>query len=285
VGADTYGDYSSGSKGIFVPQNDISLALGLGLVAASYSLVTRFGYFRLGLLLLAAVGFIGIGTRTSLILTLSVPVATAVIVIFSAGDRQLHLNKLKLLFVLIPVLTVGVSTLGYVTYKELTQYQYQVNKYKRLASGEHPRLPLLEAGYLQLRDRGPAEIFWGEGATRYRRGVYQHWHKELDRGSRQVEVDWMDLYGQYGLIFTALLHFSLLLLILAALVRWLSGGNPLYGAVFLALTVYLLHSTLAGHALVSPITSSLAAAFAALLLTAGREEQAGELQAGGAPGG
>ena len=266
IGEATYGDYSSGSKGLFGPQNDISLTLSLSMVASIYRNLLHPSALRVLLTVLATFGFVGLGTRTSLLVAVAVPVLVTLIVLCSNWRFTLPLAKFRLIFAMGPLLAVLVVTAGYITIQQINQYDYQVRKYESLAEYNHPRERLIAAGreYLEGRDTGTALL--GEGADRYRSGVYQHWKGKSPTGKRITEVDWLDLYGQYGFLFVAMLYIPLAGLILVAVLRWAWVRHPVDGLAATGLAIYFAHSILAGHALVSPIPSSLAASYAALII-------------------
>lgn len=275
IGLATYGAYASGSKGIFGPQNDVSLALGLSMVAAIYRLLVHPSFTRLVLVTLAVFGCVGLGTRTSLLLTAAVPAAVVLVVLTSSG-RFVHPRiRRRLVRYLGPLLCVIFAAAVVITVHEISQYEYQIRKYSVLLEGDHPRAPLMAAGYDHLAGRGAVATLVGEGAASFHGGVYQQWEGQSRTARRMVEVDWLDLYGQYGLLFAALLHVPPLLLILLAAARWILVRHPLDGLGVTALSIYLAHSALAGHALTTPIPSSLAATWAAMLIMLPRLPDAG----------
>lgn len=266
IGEKTYGDFASGSKGVFGPQNDISLSLGLAMVVTVYRNIIQFGIIRFILMAFSIFGFVGIGTRTSLLLTIAIPIVVVIMLLFSRSDQWKRRHRVRLLVLIAPLFMVVISYAGYYTYQQLSQYNYQVAKYEVLSSGSHPREELLNLGWKHLNYRDIIVNVFGVGASNYRQDIYQYFDAEKEHKKRMVEVDWMDLYGQYGLLFTLFLHAVVLSILARAMWFWLAHRDPLYGVGAIALGVYLGHSVLAGHALTSPIPSGLVAAICAVLL-------------------
>jgi hypothetical protein len=89
-------------------------------------------------------------------------------------------------------------------------------------------------------------------------------HFETDEDQHLVEVDWLDLFGSYGIIFTSLIHIFVLLPFFVSTYRFIAKREPLSGLLASSLLLYVGHSALASHALVSPIPSTLMAAYLAL---------------------
>lgn len=269
IGKLTYGDYAYGSTGIFHAQNDLTLALGIALVPAAYRNIKNPSLVRIVLLIAAMSGCVGIGTRASLAVVIIVPAAATFVMLWSkdrshAGKRDFT-RKMGTV-VIIGVLGIGASWAVFHAVQREMEYGHQQKKFESLASGELPRLLLIRSGVEYLAGRNTAKNVLGEGSYHYRRGVYPYWGGIRDDSRKSVEVDWMDLYGAYGVVFTILFHCFYLMLLFGSSKRFFLGRSEFDGLVATMLLIYIGHSALAGHAMVSPIPSTLIAAVGGLYL-------------------
>jgi hypothetical protein len=270
IGKLTYGDYAYGSTGIFHAQNDLTLSLGIALIPAVYRNIKNPSHVRVALLIGSMFGCIGIGTRASIAIIFLVPVAVMFVILWSIERSQTGKKKFtrKIISVtMVLVLAVGASWIGFRTIQYESQYNYQAKKFETIAAGELPRLLLIRAGVEYLAGRNTAKNMLGEGSYHYQRGVYPYWGGMQDDSRKSVEVDWMDLYGSYGVVFTILLHCFYLMLLFSSSKRFFLGRSEFDGLVATVLLIYLGHSALAGHAMVSPIPSILIAAVGGLYLS------------------
>ena len=108
---------------------------------------------------------------------------------------------------------------------------------------------------------------FGEGAAPYFRNVYSAFNERRLTGTRKVEVDWIELLGAYGIIFALLVHACLLAALVYIIKLFFSEKNPELGIISIMLVLYLGHSFLAGHAIVSPIVNTVMAASLGVLFT------------------
>lgn len=260
----TYGDYAFGSTGVFYAQNDMTLAFGLALLAGGYRLVMQqFSWVRGTLMGLSAFACVQIGTRASLGVLIGVALMAISCVIWSKEDAGSHRVFVKLrrwisgVFVLVAML----ATLAF-GWSMQQEFDYQQEKIEELQEGNFPRLLLVIAGVRHIEERNDWFNVFGEGADAFQRGVAEHFPTEQER--RAVEVDWLDLFGNYGIAFTLLIHAFLLSALLANSYRFVIRHEPLAGLIAAAMFLYMGHAAFAGHALTSPIPSTLAAAYLAL---------------------
>ncbi len=264
----TYGDYAFGSTGIFYAQNDMTLALGLALLAGGYRLVTEgFSAIRLILVALTAFASVQIGTRASLGVVVATAITAVACILWGQEHRQRRtfIGNMKKWLIGFLVLTAMAGMLLYGLTKQ-QEYSFQQEKLAQVAAGDFPRLLLVLAGARHIVDRPKWVHVLGEGADAFQRGVAQHFETEEDR--RVVEVDWMDIFGGYGIAFTLLIHAFVLLVLLHAAGRFIIRRDAAHGLIAAATTLYLGHSALAGHALTSPIPSTLMAAYFSCYFTA-----------------
>lgn len=266
VGKLTYGNYAYGSTGIFHAQNDLTLSLGIALIPAVYRNIKNPSFLRLTLLIASMFGCIGIGTRASIAIIFLVPVAVMFVILWSIERSEKTFIRKIISVTMVLVLAVGASWIGFRTIQYESQYSHQARKFETIAAGELPRLLLIRAGVEYLAGRNTAKNVLGEGSYHYQRGVYPYWGGMRDDSRKSVEVDWMDLYGSYGVVFTILLHCFYLMLLFSSSKKFFLGKSEFDGLVATMLLIYIGHSALAGHALVSPIPSTLIAAVGGLYL-------------------
>ena len=259
----TYGDYAFGSTGIFYAQNDMTLALGLAILAGAYRLVEApFSWLRLIFLGMSAFACIQIGTRASLVVIAGTAVCVVIWVLWGRGIGRLKYfgSVIKWIISLLFVAAMSVTLLY--GWSRQQEFSYQQQKLQQIAEGKFPRLPLVEAGGQHISKRSALLNLFGEGADSFQRGVTRYYPTYQER--RMVEVDWMDIFGTYGLVFMVVIHLFVFLVLFKSIRRFVVQRDARYGLISAATLLYIGNSVLAGHALVSPIPSTLMAAYFAL---------------------
>jgi len=265
----TYGDYAFGSTGIFYAQNDLTLALGLGLFAAMFRLLYDFTLVRLVLISLSAFACLQIGTRSSLLLVLVASMLPVILVVMGDHTKTKRLTRAKRIFRWLMALSVSCLLLGLLSYGVAKQSEntFQQGKLEQIQSGDLPRLYLITMGAIYLSQRDSLLNLTGEGQHSYAQGVGSIFSGSSDY-EKLVEVDFIDMYGSYGLIFTSIMYSYFIFLLVAITKNFVWGSKkPIEGLIALSLGVYLGQSVVAGHALTSPIPTTLIAGYIALYLT------------------
>jgi hypothetical protein len=262
VNRETYGSYAFGTTGVFHAQNDLTLAFGLSLISAAYRLVfVRFSLLRLLFLVLSLVACLKIGTNSSLIIPIIV-----IFVLFS-----IHLtSKSSYSFSIYIIKFVLFSLLGFVflyffsnTVETFLAHDYQAKKVEALLSGEFSRAPLTYAAEQHISKRILVFDLFGEGFDSFHRGVAQYFTGLVDR--RIVESDPYDIYGAHGILFLFAIYFYLVRFFKESVINFFrSNRNPNYILTASAIFLYFFYSLLVGHALTSPIPSTLLAAYIGL---------------------
>ena len=260
----TYGEYAYGSTGLFWAQNDLSLTLGIIWIISFYLVLSQPTIINLVGGILIVIGISMIGTRASLIGLIMLPPLVFLIRVWSISE-----NRGKKIFRYISILFLLVSLIGYTlqdVFTKISEYQYQQEKIESLLEGKLPRELLITAGFTYLKQRPFWFNIFGEGAANYQQGVYGYWEGFLESKRRLVEVDWIDIFGGYGLIFTILIHWFYLSFLIYSAKIFVSKRSQLHGIIALSLGFYLSHSAFAGHALGSPMPSGIVAALIGILL-------------------
>lgn len=261
---ESYGDYAFGSKGIFFAGNDVTLALGLALMAASYRLVIlRFSWLRLILLVMSIFACVQIGARASLGIIIGAALTTVACVVWGRkiGEKSRSIQRVKKWGISIIMLLAMASILLYGLAKQ-QEFSYQQQKLEQIFEGDLPRLLLIQAGNRYIAERADWLHLTGEGADAFQRGVANYYPG--DKGRKAIEVDWMDIFGGYGIGFTLLIHAFVLLVLMSSLRRFLFKRDSLHGLIAAVTLLYFGHSAFAGHALTSPIPTTLMAGYFAL---------------------
>ena len=262
INRQTYGDYAYGNLGVFYAQNDMTLAFGLALLAASYRLVfARFSWFRLLLLVLSGYACMQIGTRAALLAVMAAALAP-IVCLLRAPVKNKSSKRLMINFLVGALLLTSLGFLLVEALHKQQEHRFQQQKLESLVQGEHPRSSLIKAGADQLAAHDPIYDLTGEGMSRFQTEVANRF--DPNRTTRFVEVDWMDLLGAFGWPFTILLHLLLLWALIGSGWQFWKIGIPTQGLAAAGMLLYLGQSALAGHALTSPIPSTLASAYAAL---------------------
>ena len=279
---ETYGEYAYGSTGIYYAQNDLSLVFGLALLAAGYRLIlVEFSWARLLMFFLSTLACTQIGTRASLIVIAAAALVALVCITWGeiAVDECLIKNRLKKWFVGLGVLLVMISLLILGLLKQL-EFEYQQDKLEQV-----PRLKLFIAGSVHIKSRPDFYVLTGEGMDTFQRGVARNFPINEDtliiKERRFTEIDWLDLFGAYGIGLVVLIYLFILYPLVASGITFLLKRNAIYGLISASSLLYLGHASVAGHAILSPMPSTLMAGYLALFYaTASRTQhwKTGELE-------
>lgn len=258
----TYASHSFGSVGIFSAQNDMTLAFGLAMLSAAYRLVfVRFSLIRLVFFAMSTFACIQIGTRASLAVMLGIVFTITILFVWGRIPQKNKLSVVGLAKkIILSLLVVSLVTCVFIYgFSKQQEFNYQQRKLEQLARGEIPRLRLLLAGTEYISTRPLLINLTGEGFSAFQRGVALHTTENRER--RMVEIGWVDIFGSCGVMFTILIHAFVLYVLLSTGCNFLIYRNLLHGLVAAATFLYLSNSIVAGHALVSPIPSTLSAAY------------------------
>lgn len=260
---ETYGDYAFGSTGIFYAQNDMTLAFGLALLSSGYRLVfTRFSWLRLSLLIMSSYACVQIGTRASLAVLVGMGCTMVACVIWCrSGGRGPVFGKLRKWIAGAAVLCIMSSIFLFGLFQQ-QEFDYQQQKLEQVAQGEFPRMLLVISGVEHLAVRSGWFHLFGEGADAFHRGVAQYYPTSESR--KMVEVDWLDLFGGYGFVFSILIHLFVFFVLFESTRRFFFKRDGIHCLIAAATLLYLAHSVFAGHALTSPIPTTLMAGYFSL---------------------
>ncbi len=276
IGRETYGDWSYGTKGMFNAQNDIGLALILALVAALVQLVrTRRVLFLVMTATIACAGLL-LGTRTGVLgpplVVISIALATLLngrLLKPADGRSSIGRSAVLVLPIAIAALVAGVI---------FSQAEKTTNLVKRIESLSEgtPRSHLEAAGIERLRERGAVFSLVGDGGLAFKMYVAENvgqGRHMIDTGTltamgesakfgfrvHRVENDVIDVLGFYGVLQFAVIYGALALVYGLAVRRAIRAWTLENVGWLLILTLFIGHSTFAGHGLFSPQVTTMIA--------------------------
>ncbi len=263
----TYGYYTTASKGLFSAQNDISLALALAYSVAVYRNILKFKFSMYIFLMLTMLGLLQIGTRASMVALVLVPISCFMVMFFSRSKEWNLKKKIKFMIFFFPLLSL-IFMLGFWKgYEEISSSNYQTKKYEQIITGDLPRQRLIDAGLAAISERSSLQNIFGEGGVRFFHRVYLFVDEKILSDKKRPEIDWIELVGAYGIIFTLIIHVCLLMSLFYSIKLFLYEKLPEFGVIAIMLLLFVGHSFFAGHALVSPIVTTLVAAVLGILFT------------------
>lgn len=251
IGAATYGTYASAYRGLFLAQNDLSVALLIAVIAASDLLYRRRGPLQVGALLLTMAGMFVLGTRAASIGAVVLPI----FVLALHTIRRMTWRRLPIAIAGSVIVLGAVATAGALRLRSVMSESYQAAKYQQLLSGGFTRVLLVGAAFSYVEGRGVVANLVGDGADRYERAVAQRLPMQVDRKS--AEVDWIDLWGSEGLLFMFAVYAYYLYFLFRSLRRPAELAGQERRVLVLSLAVFLVHGTLAGHAFANPLPLGL----------------------------
>lgn len=253
VGYATYGSYATAFRGLFLAQNDLGLAMVLSLFVSTHLVVSRRRLRDFVAVAVTIGGMLVLGTRVATLGAFAVP---ALVLLIEARAR-LNWRNVPLVATLALLVAGALAAVGVLQYRRTVSQGFQAARYRSVLQGGLTRAFLLSGAIQHVRHRPLVEDLTGEGTASYERGVARALH--LSQPSRPAEVDWMDLFGGQGLLF-----------MLALYGFYVSGFFPLHRLDVLGdaasrtvpelmLGVFLLHASLAGHAMSNPIPGAVIA--------------------------
>ncbi|NNG03135.1 MAG: hypothetical protein HKM95_03430 [Inquilinus sp.] len=276
IDSETYGHWSYGSKGMFNAQNDIGLTLVLTLVAAAALLARTRRMLHLVMTATIACASFLLGTRTGV---LGPPLVAIALLLSTFLNRRLlrpadHRTGLGQTAVLVlPVAIVALVAGIVLSQSEKTSFLFK--QIESLSEGT-PRSHLEAAGMERLQEREPVFTLVGDGGLAFKMYVAENagrGRQMIDFGTltamgesqkfgfrvHRVENDVIDVLGFYGVLQFAVIYGALALVYGIALRRAVRAWNLENVAWLLIFTLFLGHSTLAGHGLFSPQVSTMIA--------------------------
>lgn len=261
----TYGTYAYGDTGVFYAQNDLSLTFGLTLLAASYRVIEEFSITRCLLLILSIWSCLQIGTKASAIVIVINALFIITLAVWgetSSRGGWSHRQK-KSFFPAFVISGIMIILSGYGFILQ-SQSSYQKEKIEKiLINRELPRSMLITSGLYYFQKRALFLHVTGEGMVSYMSNLPAYLkNQQFTLKEKNVEVDFIDFIGAYGVFFSVIIHLFFFVLLYVSFKSYIRTRDNIYGAIFVAVCMYTGHSLLAGHAMCSPTPTTLIAGYA-----------------------
>lgn len=254
-GQATYFESAYGNKGLFSAQNDVGITLALCLVISSYIAIhkkSKKHYITMGVI---AASMLVLGTRLGIIASLSFPILMLL---------KLKLSKKSLILGGIALSSTS-TIIGFIA-STLSFGQYEFSKFENLSFGDKGRFFLMQGALDHFEQRGVIAHLFGDGIYGYLNEVYKNLSfMGISGNLRAVEMDIIDVFGQFGLLYLIAVYYFLINLALRLSKKLISGNNFYIRSLLFAVILILFHSALVGHTLNNPL---LAPVLASLLYLA-----------------
>lgn len=247
--------YSFGAKSFFVAQNDIGLSMLIGYTLSLYLFFRRFSFRYFFSTLLIMAGLISLSTRTGIMGALGVFVFLMFAIMFY-GKRSVKIGYFMKVFIF-SFFAIGVAIATVKIIQLVSEYEYMLTKFQALTY-EHPRQNLTQAAYNRIEGRHWIYNVFGEGMTHFKLEVGNRLIGAYDVSveGQPVEVDYLDLMGNYGLIMTLIILMFPLLLFFKIFFKFMLNRDFRDLIFLICISLFLVHSTLAGHAIISPLVAT-----------------------------
>ncbi|MFT4680395.1 MAG: hypothetical protein ACI9FU_000734 [Granulosicoccus sp.] len=258
IGINTYGNdevsYSYGTKSLFKAQNDLGITLLVGYTFAFYKLFKSFRLRNLILATLIIVALVALSTRAGIIGAFAVTVGFSIAFFFSPTTDLRLTIPLRLILMGVGLLLMVILLYQFI--QLISEYNYLIKKFEALAK-EHPREKLQSAGMVVLEKRPWINQLFGEGAYGFGKGVAKMpaGLRKINLNGKMIEIDYIDLFGNYGLLFTLVFYTVPLVAFGKSVLNFFQSRTLQQLAIVLAFTVLLGHSFLAGHVFMTPMVA------------------------------
>ncbi|WP_169311145.1 O-antigen ligase family protein [Thermodesulfatator indicus] len=266
-GKPTYTVTTIGSRGILLSPNEIALSL---LIVEAIT-VWLFLYSKKKIYLLyfvsIVIGMIILATRTSILGSIVVPVIILFLALFCEfyckRSLSYEFNSIRCIFFLFIV-----SVTSYNAYVNLLNNEYLIQKILYFLQYFNARGDLQEVGIEVLFNSSVCSILFGNTPSVFffnvqKEGQFAYYSKI----GKNVEVDWIDIWGCYGLIFLIVIYLFYFYFLFASTKKFLMGRKKEFGLITFLLSLFLAHSLLAGHALMAPLPGNYIAPLIAFVLS------------------
>lgn len=254
-GQPTYFEGAYGNKGLFSAQNDVGISLAISFVISSYIAIHKNSTRHYIAMAAIAGSMLILGTRLGIIASLSFPVLMLL---------KLKLSKKTLIVGVVTL--ISISTIGGFITSALSFGQYELSKFENLSFGDKGRFFLMQGALDHFEQRGVIAHLFGDGIYGYLNEVYKNLSfMGISGNLRAVEMDIIDVFGQFGLLYLIAVYYFLINLALRLSKKLISGNNFYIRSLLFAVILILFHSALVGHTLNNPL---LAPVLASLLYLA-----------------
>lgn len=249
IGQPTYFEGAYGNKGFFSAQNDISITLAICLILSAIQYGGNKTTTNLVKSILIALSMVVLGTRLALISAFIIPACF----IFQLRFKVLGIASI--------VLLIFASSLYEITASYLSFSTYENQKFETMSSfGDKGRMTLLAGANRFFEDRSVFAHIFGSGTYEYLSQTFKNLDfLQLSGDLKAVEMDPVDLFGQFGIVFTATLYIFFANLLIR-LFKLQEKSKETKG-IIIAISLVLLNSIFVGHtinnAIAAPVIASL----------------------------
>lgn len=268
LGYESYGDYAFGIKSFFVGGNDVGLAALLSLAVLFSQLYYNISLWNLFRIALTFIALMLLGTKAGWAASVLIAGLFAVVILFFLRPVNTSQATLKWsLMSLVIAVTIGVGTYVQTNFES---FQYQVQQAQQLLQGTSPRHRLIESYKRHEANYTESFDLTGGGAAFYEGLGREYYLVDNNRGGfdvfRQVEQEWYDLSGGYGVPFAVFVFAFHGLFIGLSFFLFFRVPTVEHFALVVGLCVYLGHGIFAGHAFVGGQPSHLVGIMYAIAL-------------------
>lgn len=269
----TYGDYAFGEKSFFDGGNDIGLfTLLMGVIMLRAFSKDRRALYHFSLIT-CIIPLVLLATRTSWAGAVIIIILYSIIMIVRPY-KNLYGKLYTFLFMSSVFAFIGTVIRQIIEFVE--QNQYLFDKFVNTLS-EGPRELLTRFAVARIQNFDFYEILFGTGDRVHRElAGYMNRFGFIDYApltERFIEQDPLDIFVFSGLVGIVLIYGIHARLASRAITAWLRNHCRIEdGLVLLGCMLYILHSIVAGHAMLSPIVASAIAPLYALAMLAHRKQ-------------
>lgn len=249
IGKPTYFEGAYGNKGFFSAQNDISITLAICLVLSAYQYTSSRSTTSLIKSTLIALSLLVLGTRLAMISALIIPICF----IFQLRFKSIAIVALTLIVFASPLYNIVADYLSFSAYEN--------QKFETMSSlGDKGRITLLTGANRFFENRSIIAHIFGSGTFEYLNQTFKNLSfLQLEGDMKAVEMDPIDLFGQFGIIYTVALYVFISSFIIRLLK--LPTKTKETKSIIIALILALLNSIFVGHtinnAILAPVVASL----------------------------
>ncbi|MFC0444197.1 O-antigen ligase family protein [Pseudidiomarina halophila] len=268
LGYESYGDYAFGIKSFFVGGNDIGLAVLISLAVLFSQLFYRLSFWnllRVGACFLAVTL---LGTKAGWAASSVTAACFAIIIVLFS--RAVGFKERLLKWSVMSLILSSFTGAAIYVQANFDDFKFQIEQAEQIIGGASPRMRLVES-YKRNLENYTSEIYLtGDGAALYEGIGREYYLVDNNKGSfsvyREIEQEWFDAVGHYGVPYAVTLFSMHCLFILFSIILFVRRPTVEHFALNLGLAIYLGHGIFAGHAFVSGQPSHLVGVIYALTL-------------------
>jgi hypothetical protein len=247
-----------GVKGFFIAMNDVGLSILLlnALSCYCYLKTNKKKYLLAALIMSVSAAFVGsmacyFGTA-GVLLCLFLNLVFIKMKDYKSSYKQRVIAIIIALIAVVPVLNLAVETIANDDFLS-KKYENVSSTFTEMSSRGY----LMEAANRILNQYSLSDWLFGTGAQFHVSMQYMLRYTS----PKGVEVDPYDLVGVYGIIFTIVLIWFSLRILLTAIKRFVVKRDLLSYWLIVGLMLYLGHGIYGGHAYTSPVASTYLVVF------------------------